>query len=526
MRSAIVPTLLALVASTSAATEHPFQVPTEPAARAPSRIAIIGAGAGGSSAAFWLAKAKERHGLNIEVDIYEKDSFIGGRSTTVHPYGDSSFEAIELGASIFVDINKNMWRASDEFNLTRYYLGDDMSSLGLWDGKDFLFTTGSWRGTLGGWVDNIKALWRYGYYAPTNTDKLVKNITDNYVNIYGPDTPIWPNMSDVVNAFDWGTAVSQLGSEYFLSRGISERFTYELIDAATRVNYAQPVETLHGLATLCSLATGGAAGIERGNWRVFENFVQLSGAKLLLNTTVSAIDRESSAKFTVTSDRGTASYSSVILAAPFHTASISLPSGLADLIPQQPYMTLHVTLLSTTAPAPNPAYFGLAPGAHVPGNIYSTPGVARKLGDTLEFNSISFLTKLRKEGAEKGTAYVGESGKEEWIVKVFSPKAVSDEWLADLFMGQVGWVLRKEFQPYPALKPSPSFPPVRLDRGLFYVNAFEPLLSTMETETIAARNVVDLLLHEEFDSGICYPAKVNETHARASDPSFVYGWDC
>ena len=43
------------------------------------RIAVIGAGAGGTSAAFWISKAKERFGLDIEVDIYEKSSYVGGR---------------------------------------------------------------------------------------------------------------------------------------------------------------------------------------------------------------------------------------------------------------------------------------------------------------------------------------------------------------------------------------------------------------------------------------------------------------
>lgn len=43
------------------------------------RVAIIGAGAGGSSAAFWIAKAKERHGLDVAVDIYERSDYIGGR---------------------------------------------------------------------------------------------------------------------------------------------------------------------------------------------------------------------------------------------------------------------------------------------------------------------------------------------------------------------------------------------------------------------------------------------------------------
>lgn len=43
------------------------------------RIAIIGAGAGGSSAAFWLSKARARSEVNFEIDIYESKGYIGGR---------------------------------------------------------------------------------------------------------------------------------------------------------------------------------------------------------------------------------------------------------------------------------------------------------------------------------------------------------------------------------------------------------------------------------------------------------------
>lgn len=43
----------------------------------------------------------------------------------------------------------------------------------------------------------------------------------------------------------------------------------------------------------------------------------------------------------------------------------------------------------------------------------------------------------------------------------------------------------------------------------------------METETIASRNVVSLLLDEVFNASIC---KVDpET---VTDEDYVYGWDC
>ncbi len=76
-----------LAASPAAlAFQFPFKVPflqtdltPEDVSGATPRIAIIGAGAGGSSAAFWISKAKERFGLNVEVDIYESAPYIGGR---------------------------------------------------------------------------------------------------------------------------------------------------------------------------------------------------------------------------------------------------------------------------------------------------------------------------------------------------------------------------------------------------------------------------------------------------------------
>jgi len=43
-----------------------------------TRVAIVGAGAGGSSAAFWIAKAKERFGLEVEVDVFDREPYIGG----------------------------------------------------------------------------------------------------------------------------------------------------------------------------------------------------------------------------------------------------------------------------------------------------------------------------------------------------------------------------------------------------------------------------------------------------------------
>ena len=61
-------------------------------------------------------------------------------STTVHPYNNTAYEPVELGASIFVGVNKNMWRAVKEFNLSHYGFEDEDGDIAIWDGEQILFT--------------------------------------------------------------------------------------------------------------------------------------------------------------------------------------------------------------------------------------------------------------------------------------------------------------------------------------------------------------------------------------------------
>ncbi|KAF6766488.1 Prenylcysteine lyase-domain-containing protein [Ephemerocybe angulata] len=479
-----------------------------------SRVAIIGAGAGGSSAAFWIGKAKERYGLDVEIDVYDKESYVGGRSTTVYPHNDTSLRPIELGASIFVKANKNMWRASEEFNLTRRTFKDEDYETGIWDGEQFILTFG------GSWWDTLKVLWRYGINAPRKTQSAVNSMIDSYLALYTKDTPRWDRVEDVSTALGFESLVASTTSEYLLSKGVSATYISEVVEAATRVNYAQDTDAIHALEGACSMAADNAAGIAGGNWQVFDEFLKRSGANVYLNTPVTSITPKGR-KWTVKSARGSETYKAVILAAPFHQTAIQVPQAIQEQIPEQPYINLHVTLLSTTASSPNASYFGLPEGTKVPNFVLTSRAGARKGGKEPEFNSLSYHGPIR-DG--------------EWTVKIFSMQTVTDEWLEKLFSGSVGWVYRKEWKAYPKLPPTTTFPPVKLDNGFYYVNSFEPFISTMETETISSRNVVDLFLNEHFQTGICgsniaaSPEAPNDTtpasKAVPEDDSLIYGWDC
>lgn len=105
--------------------QPPTALACPPSGNRTRHVAVIGAGPGGSSAAFWLGQAQlkleqerkrtqdgSRCQEDIEVVLFEKEERVGGRTTVVHPYDDEKYEPIELGASIFADVNRNLVRSA------------------------------------------------------------------------------------------------------------------------------------------------------------------------------------------------------------------------------------------------------------------------------------------------------------------------------------------------------------------------------------------------------------------------------
>mgnify|MGYP001061696697 FL=1 len=95
-----------------------------------------GAGAAGSSTAYHLSQYANDLGLNVNITIFEKENRIGGRTLTINPYGDAS-QVVELGASIFVQINQILYNAAQQFGLVTISQNSDSGvegHLGVWDG--------------------------------------------------------------------------------------------------------------------------------------------------------------------------------------------------------------------------------------------------------------------------------------------------------------------------------------------------------------------------------------------------------
>ena len=66
-------------------TGNALTIDSKPWYNASKTVAIIGAGAGGSSTAFFIAKAKQRYGVDIDIHIYDKNELVGGGEFIVAP---------------------------------------------------------------------------------------------------------------------------------------------------------------------------------------------------------------------------------------------------------------------------------------------------------------------------------------------------------------------------------------------------------------------------------------------------------
>jgi prenylcysteine oxidase/farnesylcysteine lyase len=135
---------------------------------------------------------------------------VGGRSTTVNAWNSSDFP-VELGASIFVEVNTILKNATELFGLKPKDSETETAEiLGIWNGKEFVYTQ---KGDS--WWNLAKLFWKYGL-APYRTNNLMKETVGKFRKLY--DAPFFPFRSLSDRALDLGLIpVTSVTGEQFLT---------------------------------------------------------------------------------------------------------------------------------------------------------------------------------------------------------------------------------------------------------------------------------------------------------------------
>lgn len=447
---------------------------------------------------------------------------------TVNVFDDPS-QPVELGASIFVNANKNLISAAKKLGLTIKDAGHDMPNestynLGVWDGSKFVFLQ---RETAFRWWNIFQLLRKYGW-APMRTQSVMKTTVDKFLKLYKWPYFPWKSLSGVVVSSGLSGATWSTGAEFLKDNQISDEFAREVIQASTRVNYGQNLPLIHGLETMVCMATDGAQAVEGGNWQIFRGMIDMSKADLRLQTSVKNVHRNDDDTYTLTyqaEGAGSVQYSDfdqLVIASPLQFTNITISPSFDYLPDTIPYVELHVTLLATPHKI-SPRFFRLAGDkASVPGVILTTLPEGLDLGSRRDgvgpagFWSISTLRKARPPTSSYA------SGQEHYVYKVFSPKPLTSQFIADLFgVGEMDlyqnrngnssmlptglegisksefpWVYEKKWHSYPYLYPRVTFDDIKLAPNLWYTSAIEQFISTMETSSLSGMNIAALMLSE------------------------------
>jgi prenylcysteine oxidase/farnesylcysteine lyase len=150
--------------------------------------------------------------------MFEKEDRVGGRSLTVDAYG-SPADPLELGASMFVTMNRILYNVTQEFGLPLkepYGFDDDMA---IWDGDRFVYYQEKNTSTWWNW---FKIYWKYGR-SPSRFRTLVQSTSATLLKMY--KAPYFPFRSLTTTSFMLGlnkfTSVS--GDQVLSENGV--RFT-------------------------------------------------------------------------------------------------------------------------------------------------------------------------------------------------------------------------------------------------------------------------------------------------------------
>jgi prenylcysteine oxidase / farnesylcysteine lyase len=287
------------------------------------------------------------------------------------------------------------------------------------------------------------------------------------------------------------------------------------------------------------LATEGAVSVRGGNWQIFEHMLRDGASAAHFDTVVEAIqlpsDEEKSfrVQFSSKSSEDNVAestqpdfdtFDTVVLAAPYQFSDIKITPTPSNELETIPYVQLHVTLF-TTSHRPSPKAFNQPADKSVPRVVLTTLQSNETYGARPDegrvgaagFFSLSIL----------GLVQNPESGKQEYVYKIFSPTPVNMTTISHLFglddtqciseetCSAISWIYRKIWHSYPYEYPRVTFGEIMPEKGLWYTSPIEAFISTMETSALAGKNVAKLIV-DGF-------VKSSQEHLTVQDPDTVAG---
>lgn len=454
----------------------------------PAKVCIIGAGIAGASAAHFLshehcassakdgeASSQSRKQRVCDISIFEKSSKVGGRIASV-ALDDEGKILGEAGASIIHARNHLMVKFRKFLGLNVASDGDEVDSVGLYDGNHFVWET------YGSFWEPLFFMMRYKmnlFRMRRFVGKLLSRFEGLYTGLGGGFETVESFLNRTGGLYN---LTQQSLVETLREQKLSGIFVDELVTAIMRVNYNQKVSQMNGFSGAASLAGAGAGlwNVDGGNVLIPKGLIQESNATLFLNTTVSQILRSSDHtekgvyELRFEKSKTKQRCDAVIIATPLELSSLSIPINSHQQKHHE--REFQRTVATFVAGYLRPEYFRQesTDKSILPNAIYS-------IGSN--YKNFSGVGRMPKNTTIP-------------VHKVFSEEPITTLKLAEMFKSGYKVIKSFDWRAYPKYNPPEEFSRFQLDASkdgrIFYCNAIESVASAMEMSALAGQNVAAL----------------------------------
>ncbi|KAM3925763.1 prenylcysteine oxidase 1-like [Leptodactylus fuscus] len=452
----------------------------------PGRIAVIGAGIGGSAVTHFL---HQQFGPQVQIDVYEADR-VGGRLATLtvnsqqYECGSPSIHSLNLHMQDFVKL------------LGLKHRKEVAGKSAIFNGEHLVLEETDW------YLLNLFRLWWHYGISFLRLQMWVEEVMEKFMRVYKYQA----------HEYAFSTIeglLRSLGGDHFVNMtqksvgeslqgiGVSQRFIDDVISAVMKASYGQSVSipALVGAMSLAG-AQGNMWSVEGGNKLLCSGLLKLTKANVIHArvTAVSLHNTEKKRLYEVQYEQegtlGSDYYDLVIVAAPLHKAGY--PISFLNLQPPlpEPMGSYHRVVTSIVHGYLNSSYFGFVDPKLFPfSSILSmdTPdAIFHSLESLCPVNvSVGFRRKPPQEAA---------------VWRVLSQRPLDRKELKTVFKSyySVQVIEWQAFPSYATAGSSKSLPPIILDDGLYYLSGVEWAASSVEMSAVAAKNVALLAFNRWF----------------------------
>jgi prenylcysteine oxidase/farnesylcysteine lyase len=416
---------------------------------------------------------------DVVIDVYEKNSYSGGRAHDIEFAG----ERIEVGGTLIHSSNlvilELMQYAGVGETISGLNVDGKDETLGFWDGKKTYLVA---KNSVVSLAQNL--ILKFGPFSAWNFRSSALKAVNSWKKVYGAlqEGKSFAESADIADNLGLLHLAKTSLSDHLRHKRVSKTLVDDLAGAILQNMYLQN-SSINAFAGLVGLAGAGIAGghlfaVEGGNGallgKVLDKISTERALSTYYNSNVTSVEQmENAAGVKLVVSGEVKEYDAVIIGTALELSGLDVVNGAEVVdVPRRTYQPVHVTLVLGD---PRPEHFGLPSNTKVPSTVFV------KAGQGVPYKSVG-VTGKTADGRR--------------IYKVFSDQQLATSVLEDIFTNVELTAQYHWDGAYPVLDPENPWPRVRLANNIYYTNGFETAAASIEVNAVAARNTAMLLAKE------------------------------